>query len=109
MAYVDPIRVKRGRTCILTASLPGDLSEDVITSDIRVAVNPTSELIATWDVEFIRVKNGVSWFELKLDDAITGPIAYTHGYMDFKRMSGPEPLIILDDPLSVIFEGVVTV
>lgn len=109
MAYVNPIRVKRGRTCVLQASLPGDLSEDDVTSEIRVGVNQTSDLIATWDVEFIRFRNGASLFQLTLDDSITGPIVHTHGYMDFKRISGIEPLIILDDPLSVIFEGVVTV
>lgn len=108
MAYVNPIRVKRGRTCVLQASLPGDLSEDVVTSEIRVGVNQTSELIATWDVEFVQVRNGISWFQLTLDNSVTATIAYTHGYMDFKRISGGEPLIILDDPLSVIFEGVVT-
>lgn len=101
------IIVHKGRTNKVTVRLPYDVSADVITSEIREEQNPTSNLIAAWDVSY--VTDGVDGvLELTLDNAVTANITKSKGYMDLKRVSGAEPMPVFDDLLEVLFKDVVT-
>ncbi len=102
------IKAIRGRTVVVSVSLGFDVSQDIITSEIRVGKSQTSELIATWDVSF--VTNGTDGeLVLTLDNSVTEVITQTTGYMDIKRVTGGEPLSIFDEPLEVLFTDSVTV
>jgi hypothetical protein len=101
------IVVDKGRTVILPVSLGFDVSQDVITSQIRITKSPTSTLIATWVVSF--TTNGTDGeLILTLDDSVTSAITQSIGYMDLKRVSGGQPLSIFSEPLEVVFNTVVT-
>lgn len=103
----DPIRVDRGRTTTIRVSTGIDLSGDVLSSQIRVSEDPESTLLATWDVDF--VSDGVDGeLVLTLDNSQTSSIEVTNGYMDIKRLSNGEPLSVFDNPIPVVFKGVVT-
>jgi hypothetical protein len=100
--------VHKGRTNILPVSLGMDVSQDTITSEIRERRAQDSELIATWDVTFLT--DGVDGeLILILDDAESGAITHTRGYMDLKRVTGGEPVPVFDKALYVEFREVVTV
>ena len=100
----DAIVVHKGRTNIITVSLGIDVSDDIITSDIRTE---SKALIASWDVDFD--SDGVDGeLILTLDDSVTVGITQTRGVMDIKRISGGEPLPVFDMPLEVEFRETVT-
>jgi hypothetical protein len=100
----DAIKVFKNRTNLLPISIGFDVSDDVITSEIRT---PSGELIATWTVLFD--SDGTDGeIVLKLDDAITEDIQYPTGIMDIKRVSGGEPYAVFDGPLEVTFIETVT-
>lgn len=104
---MEHITVDRGRTKKLLVGLGYDVSDDVITSEIRLDIDPTSELIATWNVAF--VTDGVDGeLVLTLDDSVTSGITKTTGYMDLKRVTNGEPLSAFDEPVQVVFQDVVT-
>lgn len=104
---MQPVIVHRGRTVIVPVSLGFNVSQDTITSEIRVEPSSSSDLIATWDVSF--ATNGADGeLILTLDDAITAEIEQSVGYMDLKRVAGGEPLPIFSAPLEVSFVDVVT-
>ncbi len=103
----DSIRVARGRTIILPLSLPYDVSQDTITSQIRKSKNSSSQLIATWQVSF-RTDGRDGKVDLVLDNSVTALITADFGYMDLKRVSGGEPFTVFDDPVMVEFYSVVT-
>ncbi len=99
--------VDKGRTVILPVSLGFDVSQDVITSQIRIDKTQTSTLIATWVVSF--TTDGTDGeLILTLDDSVTSAITNSVGYMDLKRVAGGQPLSIFNEPLEVIFNNVVT-
>lgn len=99
--------VHKGRTNILPVSLGFDVSNDVITSEIRADKNTTSELLATWIVSF--ETDGVDGeLILTLDDSVTSEIEKSVGYMDLKRLTAGEPVPVFDEPLEVLFKNVVT-
>lgn len=99
--------VYKNRTVVLHVSLGYDVSGDEFTSEIRVDKDPTSQLIATWDVSF--ETDGVDGeLVLRLDDAVTKLITKSTGYMDVKRVSGGEPIAVFDEPLEVLFKDTVT-
>lgn len=104
---MQQVEVYRSRTVILPVSLGFDVSEETITSEIRVAQSPTSDLIATWTVTN-KTDGTDGEIILTLDDEITSEIVQTIGYMDLKRMSGGEPLSIFSEPLQVVFLDPVT-
>lgn len=104
---MNQIKVYKGRTKILPVSLGFDVSNDVITSEIRESKRPTSELIAEWDVRF--ATDGTDGeLILTLDYTVTETIMKSKGYMDIKRISGGEPLNVFDAPLEVLFQETVT-
>jgi hypothetical protein len=105
---MEPIQVHKGRTTVITVSLGYDVSDDVFTSEIRVDKDPTSDLIATWDISF--VTDGTDGeLRLSLDDSATVEVTKSKGYMDIKRVTSGEPVAVFDDPLEVLFKNVVTV
>ncbi len=46
------IVVNKGRTTVVTVSVGVDISQDTITSEIRVDKSRLSDLIVAWDVTF---------------------------------------------------------
>lgn len=99
--------VHKGRTNVLSVKLGFDVSDDILTSEIRVDKDPTSELIATWEVSF--ETDGVNGeVLLTLDDSVTSEITKSTGYMDLKRVTGAEPVPVFDEPIEVLFKKVVT-
>ncbi len=102
------IIVHKGRTVIVPVSLGFDVSQDIITSEIRVSKSRLSELIATWVVSF--ATDGTDGeLILTLDDSMIMGTTKSSGYMDLKRVTGGEPLSIFDEPLEVLFTDSVTV
>lgn len=106
---MQPVKVKRGRTTIVPVSVGFDVSNDTITSQIRVDPSLSSELIATWVVSF-ETDGTDGEILLTLDDDVTADIVYSVGYMDLKRVSGSGALPIFNDPpvLEVLFLDSVT-
>jgi hypothetical protein len=107
MPYGNAVIVHIGRTNTLPVSLGMDVSGDTFTSQIRALKDPTSELIAEWDVDF-DTDGSDGELVLTLDDSVTELITAETGYMDLKRVTGGEPVPVFDKPLSVIFRLVVT-
>lgn len=104
---MQPVVVQKGRTVVVPVSLGFNVSQDVITSEIRVAPSYESTLIATWEVTF-ETDGTDGEIVLTLDDAITTAITQSVGYMDLKRVAGGEPLPIFSAPLEVSFIDAVT-
>lgn len=104
---MQQILVPKGRTVVVPVSLGFDVSGDTITSQIRLDKNQASTLIATWVVTF--ATDGTDGeLLLTLDNSITAAITQSSGHMDLKRISGGEPLSILNEPLEVLFVNTVT-
>jgi len=101
------IEVHRNRTNVHTVHLGFDVSDQTIRSQIRVGQDPSSELIAEWDVEVIG--DGSSGeLRLSLDNSITKDITHNVGYMDILRESGGEPYSVLEAPIQVCFMNLPT-
>lgn len=104
---MQQVIVHKGRTNVVQVSLGFDVSQDIFTSEIRVAKNSSSDLIAAWVVTF-ETDGRDGELILTLDDSVTTLITQSVGYMDLKRVSGGEPLPVFDEPLEVLFTNVVT-
>jgi hypothetical protein len=106
---MQQILVQKGRTNVISISVGFDVSDDIITSEIRVSPRFESELIAVWDVTF-GTDGTDGELVLTLDNSITSNITQRVGYMDLKRISEGEPLPIFTDPpaLEVSFVDSVT-
>lgn len=103
----NTIKVHKNRTNIVILDLGMDVSADTITSEIRAEEDHTSALIVAWIVAF--VTDGTDGLlTLTIDDVISADITVDSGYMDVKRVSGGEPLVVFDRPLEVSFQGSVT-
>lgn len=102
------IVVHKGRTNKLLVAVGFDVSNDVLTSEIRAEKDQESELIATWSVAF--VDDGVDGeLVLTLDNSVVSAVTKSKGYMDIKRVTGGEPVSLFDDILEVLFKDTVTV
>lgn len=96
--------VYKGRTTVLPVSLGEDVSLDTFTSEIRT---PGGTLIAEWNVAFDGDgTDGELIFTL--DDSVSGPIEYSRGLMDVKRISNGEPLPVFEALIEVEFRDTVT-
>jgi hypothetical protein len=105
---MNQITVFKGRTKVVPVSLGVDVSQDTITSEIRMDKDPESTLIAEWVVT--NVTDGVDGeILLTLDNSVSEQISQSKGYMDIKRVTGGEPVAVFDEPLEVLFKNVVTV
>jgi hypothetical protein len=103
------ITIHKGRTNEVLVSLGYDVSGDTLTSEIRTEKDPTSDLLATFNVVF--VTTGVDGeLVLKLDNSSFTPEVLTHsyGYMDLKRVRSGEPYSVFAEPVEVVFQGTVT-
>lgn len=99
------LRVYKNRTNILPVSFGIDVSEDILTSEIR---SLSGELIATWVITF--TGDGTDGeTEFKLDNSAVSGITHQMGLMDVKRVTGGEPIPVWEEPLEVIFVDSVTV
>lgn len=104
---VVPVIVYIGRTTPLYVKLGFDVSADTLVSEIRAEADSESELIATWDIEF--VTDGTDGDLLfTLDDSVTSLIDRTNCFMDIKRVTGGEPVSIFYEPVPVVCRKTVT-
>lgn len=101
------VTVFKNRTNIITVSLGIDVSEDVITSQIRTEPDVNAPLIAEWTVSFATDGTDGELIFI-LDNTQTSDIKPNSGYMDINRTSGDEPLPVFNNPLEVRFIGAVT-
>lgn len=103
-----PVVVDLGRTNIITISVGYDLSDSVVTSQIREEEDRASPIIAEWAVTF--KTNGVDGeLVLTMDNLVSTAITKQEGYMDLKRVVNGEPFSIFAKPILVKFQKVVTV
>lgn len=105
--YVDHITVVKNRSITFEFTLGHQIGTDVYTSEIRVGQSVNTPLIATWNVS---VKPGGLNRTLifSMDNSVTAPIVQSHGWMDLKRVSGGEPLPVLDYAIPVLFKDAIT-
>lgn len=108
MLRTEPaIQVDIGRTNTVMVDFGFDVSGDTITSQIRAEEDRTSQLLATWSVAFD--SDGTDGLlVLTLDDSDTLGITRSTGYMDFKRVTGGEPVSVIEKPILVRFQKTVT-
>lgn len=100
----------RGRKNKVLVGLNRNVSDSTFSSEIRVDKDPESELLATWDVNFVTDGNDGE-LVLTLPTSATEEITKSGGFMDMKEVvSGDtaEPLSVFGEPLEVIFKNVVT-
>jgi len=109
MLRTEPaIQVDIGRTNTVMVDLGFDVSGDTITSQIKSEQDPESDLLAEWSVAFATDgSDGI--LILTLDDSETAGIIRSIGYMDFKRVTGGEPVSVIAKPILVRFKKTVTV
>jgi len=85
-----------------------DISDDIITSEIRSEPTVHSTLIATWDVSFLTDGHDGK-LVLTIESIVAAQITANSGYTDLKRVhGGGDPVSVFDQPLEVVFRGVVT-
>lgn len=101
------LTVHKGRTNVVQVSVGFDVSQDVITSEIREEQDSESTLIAAWQIVFLTDGTDGELI-LTLDNAITSVIEKSKGYMDMKRVTAGEPTNVFDEPIEVLFKTVVT-
>lgn len=101
----NKIVVDKNRTNKYTVDLGMDITGDTITAEIKTGPDQDSALIATFTVVVDDAATGQ--LTISLDNSVTD-ISVDSGYMDFKRMSGGEPLSVIDKPIEVRFQGTVT-
>lgn len=103
-----PIVVVKGRDNVLTIGLGEDVSEDTFTSEIRVAEDPESALIAEWVVSF-KTDGTDGELVLSLSAIATAEIQHKTGWMDIKRVStGGKVPPVFEGALPVVFKSTVT-
>lgn len=102
--------VQRNRTNSVLIDIGFDVSQDVITSEIRKEMDWESDLLAPWVVSF--ATDGTDGLVLlTLDNSVTSLIDANVGYMDLKRRIGGEtgePVSVFLEPIQVLFKGTVT-
>lgn len=105
-----PVIVRRGRTTKIQVNVGRDISADgagAFTSKIRAEKEISSVELAEWQVSF-KTDGTDGLLVLTIDDAVSAAVTRTNGYMDMRGVSAGEPYSVWDDPLPVVFEGVVT-
>lgn len=99
------VLVYRKRTTIIGVSLGYDVSQDDFASEIRVDVDPESELLATWTVSFLN--DGTDGELLLHLFSADSDVQKNSGWMDIKRITGGEPVSV-SEPVEVLFTNAVT-
>lgn len=100
------IKVHKGRVTTVRVNLGIDVSDDLLTSEIRSEPNPESTLIGTWAIE--NVTDGTDGQLLLTLDDEESVIIHTTGYMDIKRVSGGIAIPLFDKPIVVVIQETVT-
>lgn len=100
----DTLKIKRGRTLRVPVTVSYDVTPDEYTSQIRKSIDVESDLIATFAV----TKTKPTELLLELDDSVTSTITAQVGWWDIKRVVGGEPFDVFNEPVPVVFQGVVT-
>lgn len=99
--------VYKERTNSVQVDLGMDVSADTITSEVRADRTVSSELLFTWDVNFVTDgEDGL--LVLTVDDSLLQDITAKVGWMDLKRVSAGEELPVFRDPIKVRFRDAVT-
>lgn len=102
-----PIYIRVGRHNTVAVRFDGDISTEVLTSEIRKEKSKTSELIATFTPSF--ATDGTDGILLlTLDQTASDGITFTNGWMDIKKIEDGKSTSAFQHPVPVIFEGVVT-
>lgn len=104
---MNEINVYKNRTNIVQVSLGYDVSQDTLTSEIRAGKDVTSDLIVAWDISFdTDGTDGELIFTI--DDSASSQISANDGFMDIKRVTGGEPVVVFDGLITVRFKSPVT-
>ncbi len=107
----NKLRVNKNRYNTIQVHLGYDISSydiEDIKSEIRSEPSVESTLIATWDVSFLT--DGVDGkLVLVINTEVASQITANSGYMDvLLRTDDNEDIPAFDEPLEVVFQGVVT-
>lgn len=95
------------RTNRIPLKIHEDVSLDAFFSEIREEKDNTSDLLCTFQVEFLT--DGTDGeLVLTLPESELEYVTKRYGYMDLKRVSGGENLPVFNEPLKVKFQKVVT-
>lgn len=94
------IPVFRNRTTVHLFDLGMNITGDDIVAQIRAGRETTSALIADWVVEVTDAATGQGTITLDNSDSV---ITAETGWMDIIRVTGGEPLAVMDQPLQVEF------
>lgn len=104
--------VHKNRTNVYRVELPYPAPDDIFESEIREDRDQDSELVATFDVEFIEpgdVDEEINTIlKLTLDDSEVAGVTIEKAFFDIKRTSNGEPLPVFDAPVRVRFRDTVT-
>lgn len=107
MSKIKRITVYKKRTNTKEVWFGADYSDDELVSEIRVAADDESELIASWSIE--PKTDGVDGkYIFTIDDSDLPSDIPDKGYMDIKRISAGEPLAVHKGYIVVDFQEVVT-
>ena len=103
----DELVIHKGRTNTFDVEFGEDISGRTYTAEVRQGPDQESPLIMSFTTSFdTDGTDGI--LVLSVDDAVTGTIAETSGYMDIKEVVGGEPLSVSDRPLRVELRATVT-
>ncbi len=103
----DQLVIHMNRTNVVAVGLAFDVSEDIITSEIRSDKDVSSDLLATFEVTY--ATDGTDGeLLLILNENELENVTKTYGFMDLKRVAGDETVSVFLEPLKVFFQGVVT-
>jgi len=101
------LNVYKNRTNIISVGFGYDVSGSTFESEIRVGKDSASDLIATWTITF--ATDGTDGeLIFTLDDAVSATITNFKGFMDIKKVTGGEPLPVINGPIEVFFKDQVT-
>ena len=96
-----------GRTNLLTVRYGFDISNDTFTSQIRKGPSRSSDLLATWSIDF--VTDGVDGdLIFTLPPSETQTISDLVGWMDVKRLVNGNAVSGFDGRIKILFEDTVT-
>lgn len=99
--------VHKNRTNRISLGLKYDASGETFTAQIRKKAAQSSDLLGTWEVEFLT--DGVDGeLILTLPETEIATVDVNYGYMDLKRTVGTLHLPVFSEPLQVKFQEVIT-
>lgn len=104
---LDRITVHKHRATVISFGFGIDLSQDTLTSQIRDSKNSTGNDLGFWDIQPLTDgTDGRYVFTFSPEKATL--VTVDKGYMDVKRVSGGQPLTLMNRILTVEFKDVIT-